>query len=270
MGIGFAVAEHIARAGARVVICARGRERLAEAATALRGMGDVPVLAVRADVAQSADVERLFAAAAEFGTVSGVVHCAAVLGPIGSLVDVDPEAWLETVRINLFGAALVTRAACRQMIAAANGGSIVLLSGGGAGGPFPNFTAYACSKAAVVRFTETVALEMEPHRIRVNCVGPGLVATRMQDQTLAAGAAAGRAYLEKTKAELAQGGVSPAVAARAVRFLLSARAADITGRFVAAPYDGYEGWPDHGAEIRDSDLFTLRRIVPRDRGMDWQ
>jgi len=60
------------------------------------------------------------------------------------------------------------------------------------------------------------------------------------------------------------------VAARCAAFLLSERSGGITGRFVAAPYDGYAEWPAKLEAIKGSDLFTLRRIVPRDRGMDWQ
>ena len=59
------------------------------------------------------------------------------------------------------------------------------------------------------------------------------------------------------------GGIPPA-------FLLSAGSQGITGRFLAAPHDGWQAWPDRLAELHESDLFTLRRIVPRDRGMDWQ
>ena len=269
-GIGLTVAEHVSRAGARVVICARGEAQLARAASHLEQTCDAHVRSVVSDVSRPEDVERVFDAAAALGAVRGVVHCAAVLGPIGPVIQVDPDAWLETVRVNLFGTFLVTRAACRRMIAAAQGGSVVLLSGGGAGSTFPNYTAYASGKVAVARFAETVALEVASHAIRVNCVAPGFVATRIHEQTLAAGEAAGAAYLQRTKDELARGGVPPAVAARAILFLLSSRSEGITGRFVAAPHDGWEHWADHLDEIRGSDLFTLRRIVPRDRGMDWQ
>ena len=271
MGIGFAIAEHIVRVGGRLVICARGEGGLRAAASKLEAIGSGPVVPVVADVSRPSDVEHLFdVASGAFGDVRGVVHCAAILGPIGPVVGVEPDPWLETLRVNLFGAFLVTRAACRRMIAHSAGGSIVLLSGGGAGSAFPNYTAYACSKVGVARFTESVALEMAPHGIQVNCLGPGFVATRMHDETLAAGDLAGAVYLERTKVELSKGGVSPSVAARAAVFLLSARSRGISGRFVAAPYDDVERWPDHLNEIRASDVFTLRRIVPRDRGMDWQ
>jgi NAD(P)-dependent dehydrogenase (short-subunit alcohol dehydrogenase family) len=270
MGIGRAVAEEIARRGGRLVICARGAPPLLETASELERQFDAQVQTVVADVARAQDVERLFEAARATGGVQGLVHCAAVQGPIGSVTDVAPDTWLEALRINLFGTFLVTQAACRAMTAQGEGGSIVLLSGGGAGGPFPNYTAYACSKVAVARFAESVALEVADRGIRVNCVGPGFVATRMHDETLAAGERAGAEYLTKTRAELAKGGVPASVAARTVAFLLSPRAQGITGRFVAAPHDDWEHWPEHRREIEGSDLFTLRRIVPRDRGMNWQ
>jgi len=193
-----------------------------------------------------------------------------VLGPIGPVVSVDPEAWWDAVRVNLFGTLLVARAACQRMISSRTRGSLVLMSGGGAASPFPRFTAYACAKVGVVRFTESLALEVLEHGIRVNCVAPGLVATRLHEQTLAAGAAAAGSYLETTTAKLKNGAVPASVAARTAAFLLSPQSQGITGRFVAAPHDGWQAWPERMEQIRDSDLFTLRRIVPRDRGMDWQ
>jgi NAD(P)-dependent dehydrogenase (short-subunit alcohol dehydrogenase family) len=193
-----------------------------------------------------------------------------VYGPIGPVVKVDPTEWFDAIRVNLFGSFLVARRAAQVMIERGGGGVIVLMSGGGAATPFPNYTSYACGKVGVVRLTETLAQELVSHNVRVNCVAPGFVATRLHDQTLAAGVELAGAFLENTKAQLAKGGVPPSVAAGAVAFLLSDRAAGITGRFVAAPYDGFENWPTHAAAIKGSDLFTLRRIVPRDRGMDWQ
>jgi 3-oxoacyl-[acyl-carrier protein] reductase len=198
-----------------------------------------------------------------------VIHAAGVLGPIGSILEIeDPALWWETLRINLFGTFLITRAAARRM-RDAGGGRIVLYAGGGASAPFPNYTAYASSKVAVVRFAETVAQELAPD-VEVNCLAPGFVLTRMHQQTLAAGEKAGKEFLEKTQSMLDEGGVSPTIAAEASAFLVSDAARGITGKFVAAAYDGYSEWPEHLAELRETDIFTLRRILPRDRGMNWQ
>lgn len=270
MGIGLACAEECARSGARVVICARGASALEAAVERLSALPDAQLRSVVADVTRTDDVERLLEVATGFGGLDGLVHAAGIYGPIGPVVKVDPDRWLDAIRVNLFGTFVVTQAVCRRMIERGVHGSLVLLSGGGAATPFPNYTAYACSKIGVVRFTETVALEVAPHGIRVNCLAPGFVVTRLHQQTLQAGPELAGDFFETTKAQVSKGGVSPTVAARTAAFLLSARAEGISGRFVASPYDGWEQWPERLEQIRGSELFTLRRIVPRDRGMDWQ
>ncbi|MFI5398679.1 MAG: SDR family NAD(P)-dependent oxidoreductase [Candidatus Binatia bacterium] len=270
MGIGLACAEECARAGAAVVICARGEADLAAATETIGRIPDARVRAVRADVTVAADVDRVLATAVELGGLDGVIHAAGVYGPIGPVTKVDPEQWLEAVSVNLFGTFLVARSACRLMQQRGTKGSIVLMSGGGAATPFPNYTAYACGKVAVVRFAETLAQEVASDGIRVNAVAPGFVATRLHEQTLEAGAEMAGAFVETTKAQLAKGGVPASVAALTCAFLLSDRAAGISGRFVAAPYDDWDKWPERIEKIAGSDLFTLRRIIPKDRGMDWQ
>ena len=269
-GIGLACAEELARAGASVVLCARGAVQLEAAARAVAKEGARRVRVVSADVSVPDDVDRVFDAADEWGGATAIVHAAAILGPIGPMVSVDPGKWFDALRVNLFGTHLVVREGARRMIDRGQQGAVVLFSGGGGGYAFPNYSAYACSKVAVVRLAETLAEELAPYGIRVNCLAPGFVATRMHEATLRAGDAAGREYLLRTKAELERGGTPASLAARATRFLLSARAAGITGRFVSAPWDDWEHWPEHIAELDGSDLFTLRRIVPRDRGKDWQ
>jgi NAD(P)-dependent dehydrogenase (short-subunit alcohol dehydrogenase family) len=179
-------------------------------------------------------------------------------------MSVEPEAWLDAIRINLFGTFLVARAACQRMVAAQSGGSIVLFSGGGAAAPFPNYTAYACAKVGVVRLAESVSIEVASKGIRVNAIAPGFVATRIHQQTLDAGRERVGEYFDTTKARLAEGGVPAAVAARAATFLISDRSRGITGRMLAAAYDDWERWPEKLDAIRDSDLFTLRRVVPHD------
>jgi NAD(P)-dependent dehydrogenase (short-subunit alcohol dehydrogenase family) len=271
MGIGYACAEAIVAAGGQVLIAARGEAALAEAAERLSATGRADAVAARqCDVSDAAAVDALFdEAVARFGRVDGVVHAAAVLGPIGSVTDVAPEEWLDALRTDLFGAFLVVRAAAARM-KQGGGGRIVLLSGGGATSAFPNYSAYACSKAGVVRLAETAAQELAPWNIGVNALAPGFVATRMHEATLAAGERAGRAYLERTRQELAGGGVPPELAADAAIFLLSDASAGITGRLYAAAWDNLDEWARRREEIAASEFFTLRRVVPRDRGEDWQ
>jgi len=271
MGLGLESARSCRAYGANVMLCARGKDTLAEASAELAQLqGEGRVETHAADVGDERAVETLFdRVESQFGRCDAVIHAAGVYGPIGNITDLeDTEAWWDALRINLFGTFLVARAAARRM-KRAGGGRMVLYSGGGASGPFPNYTAYACSKVAVVRFTETIAQELAPE-VEVNCLAPGFVLTRIHNQTLEAGERAGKEFFEKTQGLVAEGGVPPTVAAEASAFLVSDAAKGITGKFVAAAYDNYREWPLHLAELRDGDLFTLRRILPRDRGLDWQ
>jgi len=270
MGIGFESARRCIAYGANVMICARGAAALDDAVAKLvaeNSSGDVA--SVSADVGEEGQVDGLLAAFTErFGRCDGVIHAAGVYGPIGPIVDVEPGAWWDALRVNLFGTFLVARAAAKRM-RHHGGGRMVLFAGGGASTPFPNYTAYASSKVAVVRFAETIAEELAP-AIEVNAIGPGFVATRLHEQTLTAGEAAAGAFLQKTKAALESGGVPATVGAEAAAFLVSDAAKGITGKFVAAPYDDYEAWPQRLEALAGSELFTLRRVLPRERGLDWQ
>ncbi len=270
LGLGRATALACLQGGARVVVCSRTEADLSAAVADFQAQGYDQVRAVVADVSDARQVEIALNTVAEhFGPVQGVVHAAGVLGPIGEVTQVDPQAWWGTLQVNLLGSFLVAQASCRRF-QAQGGGRLVLFSGGGAASPFPYYTAYACSKVGVVRLGETLAQEMAPYGIQVNCLAPGFVATRLHQETLAAGERAGLAYLEKTRAGLAGGGVPPELGAAAAAFLVSDQAAGITGKLLAAPYDNWLEWPLHLQELQAEDIFTLRRILPRERGMDWQ
>jgi NAD(P)-dependent dehydrogenase (short-subunit alcohol dehydrogenase family) len=305
-GIGLEVARLLLERGAHVLIVARGEGRLAEATRALRSEHPHDrVYSLPCDVTSTADLDRaLDLLEARCGNLTTLVHAAGVLGAIGPLVDTDPTAWFEVVRINLLGTMVAARQCAQRLLRhvspadplrdpppatglaqgapAATGastelepppapprGRLVLFSGGGAATPFPHYTAYGCAKAGVVRLAETLAIELAPHQIAVNALSPGMVATPIHQATLEAGSRAGNDYLQRTQQLLASGGFDIRRAAEAAVFLASDEATGITGRLLAAPWDGWERWPEHKDELA-GDLFTLRRIVPRDRGQDWQ
>jgi len=271
MGIGYAAAEACLQAKGRVVICARNQTDINAALTQLKDQGYEHVVGFSADVTQLDQVEAaLDMVESQFGSVTSVIHAAGIYGPIGALTEVDPEAWFNTIRINLFGSFLVARQSCLRM-KQQGGGRIALFSGGGAATPFPNYTAYACGKVGVVRFTETIAQEMSPFNIEVNCIAPGFVITRLHQQTLEAGPQfAGDKFFENTKAQIEKGGVPASVGGTAAAYLISDQTQGITGKFVAAPYDGWKEWTTHLEELKSTDIFTLRRILPKERGMNWQ
>jgi NAD(P)-dependent dehydrogenase (short-subunit alcohol dehydrogenase family) len=182
-----------------------------------------------------------------------LVNNAAVQGPIGPTDAVDWDAWEHTIRVNLLGTVLMTRAVLPGMRERGRG-KIINLSGGGATGPRPNFSAYAASKAAVVRFTETLAHELRGTGIDVNAIAPGALNTRMRDEVLQAGPErAGAEYEQAAR----RGETSFEPATKLAVFLASSASDGISGRLLAALWDD---WASLG-EL-DDDAYTLRRVVP--------
>ena len=268
-GIGKAVVARLLREGARVAFCGRNEKALRAASDELSKAGP-EVLALRADVCDETDVTKLVTATLDrFSRLDILVNNAGVYGPIGPAWENDAAEWREAIMTNLVGAFLVCRAVVPVLIRAGRG-KIINISGGGAATPFPRFTAYAASKAALVRFTETLALELKEHDIQVNAVAPGFVATRLHRQTLEAGERAGAEFLKETQEQIAQGGVDPDIPAALIAFLASDRAARITGKFISSVWDDWAGFERHLDEIATTDVYTLRRIVPGDRGMKWK
>lgn len=270
MGLGLAIAEAFVREGANVVICARGKPGLISAEAQLKAIASPQqvIQAIDADVSLPADVRRVFEVAeSTLSTIDVLVNNAGVLGPIGLVEDTDWEEWTSTVQVNLFGPVLMTRAFL-PTFKRQGSGKIINLSGGGATGPRPRVSAYAAAKAAVVRFTETIAEETKGIGIDVNAVAPGALNTRMLEQMLDAGPdRAGDEYQRSTK-QKAQGGASLERSAALCVFLASAESNGITGKLLSAIWDPWHALAQHRDEL-SGDVYTLRRISPKDRGMTW-
>ncbi len=182
-GIGRATALALADAGARVAICARTADEVAETAASIEAAGGV-ALAATVDVADEAAVAAFVARiATEWGRLDILINCAAILatGPFAAL---EADTWDRVMAVNLRGAFLCARAAFRAM-AAGTGGQILLIGSlSGVRGPekFPGLAVYNVSKAGVLALSEIMAVEGRPHGIRVNCVSPGAVDTAMLRQ----------------------------------------------------------------------------------------
>jgi 3-oxoacyl-[acyl-carrier protein] reductase len=163
---------------------------------------------------------------------------------------------------------------CREVLPAFRRqgyGKIINLSGGGATAPLPNMSAYAASKAAVVRFTETLAEETREARIDVNAIAPGALNTRLLEEVLAAGPErVGRAFYERSLKQRDTGGVPLEKGAELAVFLASAASDGITGRLLSAVWDDWANLPARRDVLAQTDVFTLRRIVPEDRREKWR
>jgi 3-oxoacyl-[acyl-carrier protein] reductase len=271
-GLGRAIAVELARAGASLVMMARNADALIEAETevlASRRNLNQSILALAGDVSESSDVDEVVSTAySQLGRIDGLVCNAGIHGAIGPVDEVPWDQWVEAIRVNLFGVVHCCRAVV-PIMRSQSSGRIVAISGGGATAPFPRFSAYASSKAAVVRFVETLATELVDSGITVNAVAPGMLNTRLLDEVVAAGPErVGKDYYARVVEAQAEGAAPPELAARLVRLLLSEQSEGITGRLISATWDNWAQLPTMSARLRDSDVYTLRRIVPGDRGWE--
>ena len=272
-GLGQQVACAFAREGASVVLCARTETELSEAASDIRRAGH-SCLAVQADIGNPRDAGKLVQAALDaYGKIDILVNNAAIQGPIGPLAESDEVEWTKAIQINLLGTYYCTRRVLPHMIAARKG-KIINLSGGGATAARPNFSAYAASKAAIVRLTETLAEEVAPFDIQVNAIAPGVLSTQMLREVVAAGNRAGTKEMEGAQSGQNLGADSFAKAAALAVFLGSDASGGLTGRLVSAQHDGWETWDGEQIgrlmrkpwlTLRRLDEFTLAKLTDHDK-----
>ena len=271
-GLGEVLANTFVQAGASVVLCARDEKKLADVANELRSLcgKDQRVVALRADVSKQSDVNQLVSTAlAEFSQVHILVNNAGVYGPKGPSEDVDWDLWIQTIEINLFGSILTARKLLPHF-RKNRYGKIIQLSGGGATSPLPFLSAYAASKAGIVRFMETLAEEVRDVGIDVNSIAPGALNTRLLDEVLEAGPEkVGKGFYERAVEQKTDGGASMERAAELAVFLASAASDGLTGKLISAVWDPWEHFPAHIDDLHNNDIYTLRRIIPKDRGHSW-
>lgn len=270
-GLGRVIAEALLNEGASVLICARGSAGLEEARATLAAGHPGRVFAMPCDVAREQDLDALAARAAElFDSVDVLVCNAGVHGPKGPLETADWAGWVHAIQVNLLGTAY----ACRvflPLLRKSKRGKILMLSGGGATKGRPFFSAYAAAKAANVRIAETLAEEVAADGIDVNAIAPGAMNTRLMEDIVAAGPeAAGQAEWAAAVKLQKTGGTPPELAARLCVYLASEEGDGVTGRLLSAQWDPWERLAEFKDELARTDVYTLRRIVPKERGKEWE
>lgn len=258
-GIGRAIALAYAREGAQLVLASRSAGELEETAQEVRSLG-AQALVVPTDVVDRDQVDRMVSQVMDqHCTIDVLVNNAGSAGPLGALHEADPDRWVNTLQVNLFGTYYCSRAVLPAMIKQ-DRGRIVNICAGGAITPYPLFSAYVASKVGIMRIAEVMALELAGSNVRVNCVCPGGVATRMlegnRDDAEAAGLTELRDYISGV---LAGNGESPDVAAELAVFLASDDSGTLSGR-VFTSRDDAAMIAARIPEIMASDAYLLRRM----------
>jgi NAD(P)-dependent dehydrogenase (short-subunit alcohol dehydrogenase family) len=232
-GIGKAIAQDFVKEGAKVVIVGRREAKAKEtAAEIIEGGGEA--IAVSADVGLAVDVDRIFQETLEaFGEVNILVNNAAVIHQ-APVVDTEEEDWDRLIRNNLKSCFLCCKAAARQMIKQGKGGKIINMSSIHATLSEPSCCIYTAAKGGMEAFSRTLATELAPHKVNVNCVQPGATYSELTTPM----------YTESVKKALfqripLQEIAQPEWIARGVTFLASDDARYMTGSVMVMD-GGYE------------------------------
>jgi 3-oxoacyl-[acyl-carrier protein] reductase len=226
-GIGAAIAKQLAAEGAAVVVNYASSKSAAEKIVKEITTQGGKAIAVRADVAKKADIERLFAEATEaFGRLDVLVNNAGVYEFL-PLEQITPEHFHKQFDLNVLGLILTTQEAVKHFGAA--GGSIINISSVASTSPPPGASVYSATKGAVDTVTKTLAKELGPRKIRVNAVNPGMVET----EGVHAAGFIGSDFQKQAEAQTPLGRIGqPRDIATVAAFLASADSDWITGEIL--------------------------------------
>jgi NAD(P)-dependent dehydrogenase (short-subunit alcohol dehydrogenase family) len=253
-GIGRALALRLAASGAAVIVAARTAHEVSDTVSEISQRGG-KAIGVDLDVTSESSVESAFAAAeTKFGSVSILINNAGAGAAVGPIWEVDPAVWWNDVEVNLRGTFLCCRRAVPRMIES-RAGRIVNISTYSAIKASPYHSAYAASKAGVVKFSEGLAESLAPYRIPVFVVSPGNVKTQMMDTLLHS--PEGTRWLPHLQALDADQFHPQDAICDLVSVMVSGAADALTGRFIHVD-DDIQSLMDQAERIVAGDLYTLR------------
>lgn len=268
-GIGKAIAERFAQEGCNLMLAARTKSELVKSAKEIQEKYSSNVIFYPTDISNEDDVQRMVeATTVEFGTVDILINNAGIIGPMGEISDVDNTDFFNTFKNNVGGTIFCVKAVL-PLMKARKSGWIINLSGGGALFPMPYYDAYSVSKASIVRLTENFAIEFEDHNIFVAAIAPGAVNTKMFDEQLEADKSAiGEKNWQMLQERLESGGDSISKAPELALFLVSEFRREFNGKVISAIWDDWKKISNNKDIITDSDVYTMRRIIPKDKDID--
>lgn len=254
-GIGRAIAQSLAAAGAAVAVTSRSADELNETVRAIEKDGGRAV-AYPADVTDAPQIQSAVTAIeASLGPIDVLVNNAGSPGPLRPLLETEVADWWRAIEVNLLGPLLCTRLVLPGMVSRRCGRIINVSSGGGANA-IPFFSSYVCGKTAVIRLTECLALETKPYGIAVFSIAPGTVRTAMSEYSL--NSPDGKKWLPWFKRIFDEGLAVPAERPAAlVLELASGRADSLSGRFLSV-YDDLDELLQNVADLEQKNLYTLK------------
>ena len=270
-GLGKFLSEHFFKNGHSLILISSNIKRLKENTKNYSKKNNQALHLIEANYLEENFEKKIFYKINQYyKKIDVLINNAGIQEPIGPFKDVDFKKWQENFKVNFISPALITRYALTYMNND-SGGSIINLSGGGSSGPRPNFSSYACSKTALVRFTETLSHEFDEHNlnININAVAPGAMPTDMMKELVNSPIK----MVGKKEKEFAKKVMNTPFnmqdVAELCEFLISPSSRGISGKLISLKWDNWKKWTENIEALSKSDLYTLRRITARDRNLEW-
>jgi NAD(P)-dependent dehydrogenase (short-subunit alcohol dehydrogenase family) len=271
-GLGSEIAEHFVKIGKSVVFCARSEGSVNATDKHLKSLAakNQVILGFSNDVSNRDTTIKMFEKLQELNIHIDILICnAGLIGPIDRFIEINHQDWELAFNVNFYGTMNLVMQVLPSMISQKKG-KVIHISGGGATSPLYGMSSYAASKAAAVRLIETLAIEYEDSGVTFNSLAPGMLKTKLLDQMLDAGPdRIGRNLFTKSLAKAESPTDSTPQTINLINFLASDASIGITGKLISAEWDNWAEWPSHLHEIKNSDVYTLRRITGRDRDQEW-
>jgi NAD(P)-dependent dehydrogenase (short-subunit alcohol dehydrogenase family) len=254
-GIGRTIAETLAGAGAAVAVLSRSTDELSETVRLVQEGGG-HAAAYPADVTDAKAIQSAIRGIEQsLGPINLLVNNAGTPKPLAPFAESEISEWWRGMEVNLLGPAICTRYVLPSMISR-RGGRIINISSGAGAMAMTHFSSYVCSKTALVRFTECLALENKPYGVVVFAIAPGTVRTAMSEYSL--NSLEGQKWLPWFKRLFDEGfTVPPERPASLVLELASGRADALSGRFISI-YDDLEQLIANAADIQQKNLNSLK------------
>ena len=208
---------------------------------------------------------------AKWPSLDGLICCAGIQEPIGPAMEIDPLAWRKNLAVNLDGTFFAIRAFYPLLKKSSARAKVICFSGGGSTSPRPNFAAYGVAKTGVVRLVEMLAAEWQGAPPDINAIAPGAIFTKMTEEVLARGEkVAGQKEFASAAKMPRDNAAKLEKVLGLVETLLSPPSDGISGKLISAPWDPWQNLAALREDLMKSDIYTLRRVVPEDRGLKWQ
>lgn len=198
----------------------------------------------------------------EWSHVDCLICCAGIQDPIGPAMLSDPLKWTNNINVNLIGTYYTIYSFYKLL----NKSKIICFSGGGSTSSRPNFSSYGVAKTGILRLVEILSDEFNSN-IEINAIAPGAIYTNMTKQVLSNSELAGKKEWESANKLSKDNDGKIEKVIELIEFLISTNG--ISGKIISAQWDDLNVIKNNIQDIQNTDVYTLRRIVPEDRNKKW-